>query len=49
MENLKNPALHDEEVSAELVGLLTAISIVSKRLARNLAAIQAQVEEANHG
>jgi len=38
-----------EELDGELAGLLTAISIVSKRLATKLTRLQAQMEEDNNG
>jgi len=38
-----------EELDGELAGLLTAISIVSKRLATKLTRLQAQMEEENNG
>lgn len=38
MENIiTNPSLNQSESSSEVIGLLTAISIVSKRMARKLA------------
>lgn len=38
MENIiTNPSLNQSESSSEVIGLLTAISIVSRRMARKLA------------
>lgn len=39
----------DLDIGEELVGVLTAISVVSKRLARKLTALQQQAENAKGG
>jgi len=46
MENTSNPDPR-KELDGELTGLLTAISIVSKRLATNIARLQQQNLEGN--
>ena len=45
----KNPDTHDCELEQELVGILNAISIVSKRLAKRLTALQKQDEPTEEG
>lgn len=41
--------LHDVDLDEELVGILTAISIVSKRLAKKLLALQKRDESTEKG
>ena len=45
----KMPDPHDCELEQELVGILTAISIVSKRLAKRLSKLQEQDEPTAEG
>jgi hypothetical protein len=47
----KNPDtdLRDDDLDEELAGILTAISIVSKRLAKKLTALQRRDGETNEG
>ena len=40
--NDKSADIHDAELDEELAGILTAISVVSKRLAKKLTALQQQ-------
>ena len=42
-------APRDTELDEELTGILTAISVVSKRLARKLLALQRQLEATEEG
>ncbi len=41
--------LHDHDLDEELAGILTAISIVSKRLAKKLIALQQRYESIEEG
>jgi len=45
----KNTEMRDAELDEELAGILTAISVVSKRLAKKLLALQRQKESAREG
>ena len=45
----KNTDLRDGNLDEELAGILTAISIVSKRLAKKLLALQKRDESAGEG
>jgi len=47
--NDKDTDLRNAELDEELAGILTAISIVSKRLAKKLLALQWQDESAGKG
>lgn len=47
--NDKNTNLHNAELDEELAGILTAISVVSKRLAKKLLALQRQDESTGEG
>ena len=42
----RNAEMRDAELDEELAGILTAISVVSKRLAKKLTALQKQKESA---
>lgn len=48
-QNGKDTNLHNAELDEELAGILTAISVVSKRLARKLLALQRQDESTGEG
>ena len=45
----RNAEMRDAELDEELAGILTAISVVSKRLAQNLLALQKQKESNREG
>ena len=45
----KDTDLYDDEFKEELAGILTAISIVSKRLAKKLCALQKRCEPTEEG
>ena len=47
--NEKNTEVRDVELDEELAGILTAISVVSKRLAKKLLALQKQKESTREG
>ena len=47
--NDKDTNLHNAELDEELAGILTAISVVSKRLAKKLLALQRQDEPTREG
>lgn len=47
--NDQDTDLRDAELDEELVGILTAISVVSKRLAKKLLALQKQNESTGEG
>ena len=47
--NDKDTDLHNTELDEELAGILTAISVVSKRLAKKLLALQRQDESIGEG
>lgn len=47
--NDKDMDLRDAELEAELAGILTAISVVSKRLAKKLMTLQKQDEPTGEG
>ena len=47
--NEKNTEVRDVELDEELAGILTAISVVSKRLAKKLIALQKQKESTREG
>jgi len=47
--NERNSEIRDTELDEELAGILTAISVVSKRLAKKLLALQRQNESAGEG
>ena len=47
--NEKDTDLRDAELDEELAGILTAISVVSKRLAKKLLALQRQDETTEEG
>ncbi|MBS4022076.1 MAG: hypothetical protein KGZ79_08150 [Dethiobacter sp.] len=47
--NERNSEMRDTELDEELAGILTAISVVSKRLAKKLLALQRQNESAGEG
>jgi hypothetical protein len=47
--NERNSEMRDTELDEELAGILTAISVVSKRLAKKLLALQRQNESAREG
>ena len=47
--NEKDTDLRDTELDEELAGILTAISVVSKRLAKKLLALQKQDESIGEG
>jgi len=47
--NEKDTDLRDTELDEELAGILTAISVVSKRLAKKLLALQRQDESTGEG
>ena len=52
MDTKSNPtdtASRDMEVDDEIIGVLYAISVVSKRLARNLALLERQGERSKEG
>ena len=45
----RNAEMRDAELDEELAGILTAISVVSKRLAKKLHALQRQKESTEEG
>ena len=45
----RNAEMRDAELDEELAGILTAISVVSKRLAKKLLALQRQDKSAEEG
>ena len=45
----KDMGLRDDELEEELAGILTAISVVSKRLAKKLLALQKRDESTEEG
>lgn len=47
--NDRDTKLHNAELDDELAGILTAISVVSKRLAKKLLALQRQNESTKEG
>ena len=47
--NDRDTNLHNDELDEELAGILTAISVVSKRLAKKLLALQRQKESTEEG
>jgi len=47
--NDRDTNLHNAELDEELAGILTAISVVSKRLAKKLLALQRQKESTEEG
>lgn len=47
--NERNAEMRDTELDEELAGILTAISVVSKRLAKKLLALQRQNESTGGG
>jgi hypothetical protein len=47
--NERDADIHDTELDEELAGILTAISVVSKRLAKKLLALQRQNESTGEG
>ena len=47
--NERNAEMRDTELDEELAGILTAISVVSKRLAKKLLALQKQNEPTGEG
>ena len=47
--NDRDADLHNAELDEELAGILTAISVVSKRLAKKLHALQRQKESTEEG
>ena len=47
--NDRDTNLHNAELDEELAGILTAISVVSKRLAKKLLALQRQDKSAEEG
>ena len=47
--NERNAEMRDAELDEELAGILTAISVVSKRLAKKLLALQKQKESTLEG
>ena len=47
--NDRDTNLHNAELDEELAGILTAISVVSKRLAKKLIALQRQKESTREG
>ncbi|MDU6263685.1 MAG: hypothetical protein E6600_04175 [Anaerocolumna aminovalerica] len=47
--NERNAEMRDAELDEELAGILTAISVVSKRLAKKLLALQRQNESTGGG
>ena len=47
--NERNAEMRDAELDEELAGILTAISVVSKRLAKKLLALQRQKESTEEG
>jgi len=47
--NERNAEMRDAELDEELAGILTAISVVSKRLAKKLLALQKQKESTREG
>ena len=47
--NERDADIRDTELDEELAGILTAISVVSKRLAKKLHALQKQKESAEEG
>ena len=47
--NDRDTKLHNAELDDELAGILTAISVVSKRLAKKLLALQKQKEPTREG
>lgn len=47
--NDRDTDLHNAELDEELAGILTAISVVSKRLAKKLLALQRQEESTEKG
>ncbi len=47
--NDRDTNLHNAELDEELAGILTAISVVSKRLAKKLLALQRQNKSAGEG
>lgn len=47
--NERDAEMRDAEFDEELAGILTAISVVSKRLAKNLLALQKQNEPTREG
>jgi len=47
--NDRDADLHNAELDEELAGILTAISVVSKRLAKKLHALQRQDESGGEG
>ena len=47
--NERNSEMRDAELDEELAGILTAISVVSKRLAKKLLALQKQNESTGEG
>ena len=49
MQTQENPKARDTEMDEELAGILTAISIMSKRLARKLLALQKQDDPTREG
>ena len=47
--NERNAEMRDAELDEELAGILTAISVVSKRLAKKLLALQKRDESTEKG
>jgi len=47
--NDRDTSLHNAELDEELAGILTAISVVSKRLAKKLLALQRQDKSTGEG
>ena len=47
--NERDADIRDTELDEELAGILTAISVVSKRLAKKLLALQKQKESTGEG
>ena len=47
--NDRDTNLHNAELDEELAGILSAISVVSKRLAKKLLALQRQKESTEEG
>ena len=47
--NERDADIRDTELDEELAGILTAISVVSKRLAKKLLALQKQKESTREG
>lgn len=47
--NERDTGMRDAELDEELAGILTAISVVSKRLAKKLLALQRQDKSAEEG